>query len=117
MPADETPDLMPAPLYYSHKILERWPRTAIPARRRFLGPDAKSQVTLRYENGKPVAAPRSSSPPSTRRKGYDQGDKEARDRRALCPRSCAARGAGCRRDRHINPTGKFVIGGPDGDAA
>jgi S-adenosylmethionine synthetase len=50
----ETPELMPAPIYYAHRILIAWPRPAIPARTRMLGPDAKSQVTVRYENGKPV---------------------------------------------------------------
>ena len=54
---NETEELMPAPIYYSHRILKLLCRKrAIPARRRGLGPDAKSQVTLRYENGKPVRA-------------------------------------------------------------
>jgi S-adenosylmethionine synthetase len=53
---DETPELMPATLYYSHKILERMAADRHAGTVDFLEPDAKSQVTLRYENGKPVAA-------------------------------------------------------------
>ena len=55
---DETPELMPAPIYYAHKILENLThaRKAKANGAAVLGPDAKSQVTLRYENGKPVAA-------------------------------------------------------------
>ena len=54
--SDETPDLMPATLYYSHKILERMAADRHSGAAPFLEPDAKSQVTLRYEDGKPVAA-------------------------------------------------------------
>ena len=55
----ETPELMPAPIYYAHRILQAaWPRRATPARRTVLGPDAKSQVTVHYENGKPVGVDR-----------------------------------------------------------
>ena len=53
---DETPDLLPATLYYSHKILKRMADDRHSGRAPFLEPDAKSQVTLRYENGKPAAA-------------------------------------------------------------
>jgi S-adenosylmethionine synthetase len=73
---DETPDLMPATLYYSHKILERMAADRHSGAAPFLEPDAKSQVTLKFENGKPVAATASSSRPSTA-PGYDQGEKEA----------------------------------------
>jgi S-adenosylmethionine synthetase len=66
--ADDTPDLMPATLYYSHKILEQMAADRHSGAAPFLEPDAKSQVTLRYEGSKPVAAqPRSSSRPSTPR--------------------------------------------------
>ena len=73
---DETPDLMPATLYYSHKILERMAADRHSGAAPFLEPDAKSQVTLRFENGKPVAA--TAIVVSTQHaKGYDEGDKEA----------------------------------------
>ena len=73
---DETPDLMPATLYYSHKILERMAADRHSGAAPFLEPDAKSQVTLRYEDGKPVAA--TAIVVSTQHaKGYDEGDKEA----------------------------------------
>lgn len=52
----ETPELMPAPLYYSHKILELLANARHSGKEKGLGPDAKSQVTVRYENGKPVEA-------------------------------------------------------------
>src|SRR6202007_1951082 len=52
----ETPELMPAPLYYSHKILHVLSIARRSGREKTLGPDAKSQVTVRYENGKPVEA-------------------------------------------------------------
>ena len=73
---DETPDLMPATLYYSHKILERMAADRHSGAAPFLEPDAKSQVTLRYEGSKPVAA--TAIVVSTQHaKGYDEGDKEA----------------------------------------
>ena len=55
---DETPDLMPATLYYSHKILERMAADRHSGAAPFLEPDAKSQVTLKFENGRPVARDR-----------------------------------------------------------
>ena len=74
--ADETPDLMPATLYYSHKILEQMAADRHSGAAPFLEPDAKSQVTLRYEGSKPVAA--TAIVVSTQHgKGYDEGDKEA----------------------------------------
>ena len=73
---DETPDLMPATLYYSHKILERMAADRHSGAAPFLEPDAKSQVTLRFENGEPVAA--TAIVVSTQHgKGYDEGEKEA----------------------------------------
>src|SRR5205085_8327603 len=52
----ETPDLMPAPIYYAHKILEDLAKARHSGCEKGLGPDAKSQVTVRYEKGEPVAA-------------------------------------------------------------
>ena len=115
---DETPDLMPATLYYSHKILERMAADRHSGAAPFLQPDAKSQVTLRFENGKPAAA--TAIVVSTQHsEGYDEGDKEA-ELHAYVKRVVAdILPAGLLGDEtvyHINPTGSFVIGGPDGDA-
>src|SRR6188508_308040 len=73
---DETPDLMPATLDYSHKILAEMAADRHAGRAPFLEPDAKSQVTLRFEEGKPVEA--TAIVVSTQHaEGYDEGDKEA----------------------------------------
>ncbi len=114
---DETPDLMPATLYYSHKILERMAADRHSGAAPFLQPDAKSQVTLRYEGSLPVAA--TAIVVSTQHiAGYDEGTKEA-ELHAYVRRVVAdvippvlLRGT----EYHINPTGSFEIGGPDGDA-
>jgi S-adenosylmethionine synthetase len=114
---DETPDLMPATLYYSHKILERMAADRHSGAAPFLEPDAKSQVTLRYEGSLPVAA--TAVVVSTQHKaGYDAGEKEA-ELHAYVKRVVAdvippvlLRET----EYHINPTGSFEIGGPDGDA-
>jgi S-adenosylmethionine synthetase len=114
---DETPDLMPATLYYSHKILERMAADRHSGAAPFLEPDAKSQVTLRYEGSLPVAA--TAVVVSTQHKaGYDQGENEA-ELHAYVKRVVAdvippvlLRET----EYHINPTGSFEIGGPDGDA-
>ncbi|RXR30273.1 methionine adenosyltransferase [Sphingobium fluviale] len=115
---DETPDLMPATLDYSHKILERMAADRHSGAAPFLEPDAKSQVTLRFENGKPVAA--TAIVVSTQHApGYDTGDKEA-ELHAYVKRVVAellpAELLSDATVYHINPTGSFEIGGPDGDA-
>jgi S-adenosylmethionine synthetase len=115
---DETPDLMPATLYYSHKILERMAADRHSGAAPFLEPDAKSQVTLRFENGEPVAA--TAIVVSTQHgKGYDEGEKEA-ELKAYVRRVVAdvlpAELLSEETVYHINPTGSFEIGGPDGDA-
>jgi S-adenosylmethionine synthetase len=115
---DETPDLMPATLYYSHKILERMAADRHGGTAPFLEPDAKSQVTLRYDDGVPVAA--TAIVVSTQHgKGYDEGDSEAElkayVRRVVADVLPAALLSG-ETVYHINPTGSFEIGGPDGDA-
>ena len=115
---DETPDLMPATLYYSHKILERMAADRHSGAAPFLEPDAKSQVTLRFENGKPVAA--TTVVVSTQHgKGYDQGEKEAELHSYVKKVIAEVIPAELLSDEtvyHINPTGSFEIGGPDGDA-
>jgi S-adenosylmethionine synthetase len=115
---DETPDLMPATLDYSHKILERMARDRKDGTAPFLEPDSKSQVTLRYQNGKPVEC--TAVVVSTQHApGYDAGEKEAELRDYVKGVVASVLPEGLLTDEtvwHINPTGSFVIGGPDGDA-
>ena len=115
---DETPDLMPATLDYSHKILERMAADRHSGAAPFLEPDAKSQVTLRLVNNKPVAA--TAIVVSTQHKqGYDQGEKEAELKAYVKQVVADVLPDGLLSDDtvyHINPTGSFEIGGPDGDA-
>ncbi|NBC37070.1 methionine adenosyltransferase [Novosphingobium sp. FSY-8] len=115
---DETPDLMPATLYYSHKILERMAADRHSGAAPFLEPDAKSQVTLRFADGVPVAA--TAIVVSTQHApGYDEGAKEAELHAYVKAAIAAVIPAHLLSDEtvyHINPTGSFEIGGPDGDA-
>nr|WP_210340623.1 methionine adenosyltransferase [Methylocystis sp. Sn-Cys] len=111
----ETPDLMPAPLYYSHKILEKLAHARHSGKEKGLGPDAKSQVTVRYVDGKPVEATQI----VLSHQHVDESLSPA-DVRALAePYIREALPQGWITDNtvwHVNPTGKFFIGGPDGDA-
>ena len=115
---DETPDLMPATLDYSHKILERLAADRKSGAAPFLEPDAKSQLTLRYENGCPVAC--TAVVVSTQHgKGYHEGEKEAQLKEYVRSVVADMLPDGWLSDDtqwHINPTGAFEIGGPDGDA-
>ncbi len=115
---DETPDLMPAPIDYSHKILEQLAHDRKSGAAPFLEPDAKSQVTLRYEHGKPVGC--TAVVVSTQHaKGYDQGENEAELKSYVRKVVADVLPDGWLSDDtawHINPTGAFEIGGPDGDA-
>ncbi len=115
---DETPDLMPATLYYSHKILERMAADRHNKVAPFLEPDAKSQVTLRFKDGVPVAA--TAIVVSTQHgAGYDKGEKEAELKayvRKVVADIIPAELLSDQTVYHINPTGSFEIGGPDGDA-
>ena len=116
--SDETPDFLPATLYYSHKILERMAADRHSGAASFLEPDAKSQVTLRYVDSKPVAA--TAIVVSTQHaKGYDQGEQEAELHtyvKQVVADILPADLLGDETVYHINPTGSFEIGGPDGDA-
>lgn len=112
----ETPELMPAPIYYSHKILEDLAR----ARKNKvgdaakLGPDSKSQVTVRYENGKPVGV--TQIVVSHQHIVEDLSSRQVRDIIEPYVRKTLPDGwIGKDTVWHINPTGKFFIGGPDGD--
>jgi S-adenosylmethionine synthetase len=115
---DETPDLMPATLHYSHRILQRMAQDRHSGAAPFLEPDAKSQVTLRFENGKPVAC--TAIVVSTQhKKGYDEGQQEAELKAYVKKIVAEILPAELLSDAtvyHINPTGSFEIGGPDGDA-
>ncbi|HET7317147.1 MAG TPA: methionine adenosyltransferase [Sphingomicrobium sp.] len=115
---DETPDLMPATLDYSHKILLEMASDRHSGAAPFLEPDAKSQVTLRFVDGQPVEA--TAIVVSTQhRPGYDQGEKETELHdyvKAVVARVLPEELLNERTVYHINPTGAFEIGGPDGDA-
>jgi S-adenosylmethionine synthetase len=111
----ETPELMPAPLYYAHLILRRINELRKNADISVAGllPDAKSQVTLRYVDGKPVGA--TSVVLSTQ---HEEGMDQAEIKRLVWPIMESSFPAGWMPGEHevyVNPTGNFVIGGPDGD--
>ena len=111
----ETPELMPAPLYYSHKILERLAEARHSGKEKGLGPDAKSQVTVRYVEGKPVEATQIVLSHQHVDESLSPGDI----RSIVEPYIRAALPNGWITNTtvwHVNPTGKFYIGGPDGDA-
>ena len=112
----ETPELMPAPIYYSHKILEdlATARKTGEGGAAKLGPDAKSQVTVKYVDGKPVGVTQIVL--STQH--VDESLSSEDVRRIVEPYIRDTLPAGWISDEtvwHVNPTGKFVIGGPDGD--
>ena len=111
---DETDDLMPAPIYYSHKILKEMSRLRHSDRNSFLLPDSKSQITLQYKNGKPIKA--SSIVVSTQHvKDCSQEDIKDLVRSVL--KKILPEGWMCPEEEfYVNPTGIFEIGGPDGDA-
>jgi S-adenosylmethionine synthetase len=110
----ETEHLMPAPIYYAHNILRSLSEARHSGAEPGLGPDAKSQVTLLYENGVPVRA--TSVVVSTQHS--PDLDQEA-VREIVRPHVVNTLPAGwmCPEDEfYVNPTGRFVVGGPDGDA-
>ncbi len=112
---NETPDLMPAPIFYAHKILRLISEARHSGKEKVLGPDSKSQVTVQYENGKPVSV--REIVVSHQHLVEDISSKQIRDivepyvREAL-PKDWITP----KTIWHINPTGKFYIGGPDGDS-
>ena len=110
----ETPSLMPAPIYYSHDILKRLAAARHSGDLGWLGPDSKSQVTFRYEEGRPVGA--ESIVVSTQHaEEIDQDDIREAVRTVVT--EALPEGWMCPEERfYVNPTGRFVIGGPDGDA-
>jgi len=114
---DETPDLMPAPIYYAHRILQNLAdaRKAEEGEAAKLGPDAKSQVTVRYENDRP----REVTQIVLSTQHFDESWDSDKVREVVEPYiKDALSTIDIAKDCvwYINPTGKFVIGGPDGDA-
>ncbi len=122
--SDETPDLMPATLDYSHKILERMAADRKSGAAPFLEPDAKSQVTLRYANERPVEATAivvstQHAPGYFWHKGEGDAAKYATLRdyvKGVIAEVMPSELLTANTVYHINPTGRFEIGGPDGDA-
>lgn len=110
----ETDVLMPAAIYYSHRILHNIMDAVRSGKLKGLGPDAKSQVTLRYVDGTPTGAETvlvSIQHPE----GYTQ--QQVRDLIRPIVEETLPKGWMCKEEKFlVNPTGKFVIGGPDGDA-
>ncbi len=112
---DETPELMPAPIHYSHAILRRLAEVRKSGQEPTLRPDAKSQLSLRYEDGKPVHV--ENIVLSTQHESADQTSDDIRAIvepyiREVLPSGWISEAT----EWHVNPTGTFVIGGPDGDA-
>ena len=116
---DETPELMPAPIYYAHRLVERQAQLRKDGRMPFLRPDAKSQVTMRYVNGKPHSIdtvvlssqhdPDQSETPHKMKASFIEAIIEELIKPVLPP-------AWLKETKYlINPTGRFVIGGPQGD--
>ncbi len=111
---NETPELMPAPLFYAHQILRLIAEARHAGTEKVLGPDSKSQVTVQYENGKPVGV--REIVVSHQHLVEDMTSSQVRER--VEPYVRKALPEGWITDKtiwHINPTGKFYIGGPDGD--
>ncbi|WP_299438366.1 methionine adenosyltransferase [uncultured Rhodospira sp.] len=111
---DETDELMPAPIAFSHRILKSMAEARKSGAAPILGPDSKSQVTLRYVNGKPVGA--TSVVVSTQHDAA-AASEEVRELVRQHVLKALPDGWMCPEDEfYVNPTGRFVIGGPDGDA-
>ncbi|WP_281991373.1 methionine adenosyltransferase [Sulfitobacter geojensis] len=112
---DETEHLMPAPIHYAHAILRRLAEVRKDGTEPTLRPDAKSQLSVRYEGGKPVGV--SSIVLSTQHEFETQTSADIREIvepyiREVLPEGWIDKDT----QWHVNPTGVFVIGGPDGDA-
>ncbi len=110
----ETDVLMPSPIHYSHEILEVLAKARHSGEAAGLGPDSKSQLTLKYENGKPVGA---TSVVVSTQHSADLDQAEVKEIVRPYVEQVLPDGWMCPEDEfYVNPTGLFVIGGPDGDA-
>jgi S-adenosylmethionine synthetase len=117
---DETPELMPAPIYYAHRLVERQASLRRDGRLPFLRPDAKSQITMRYVDGKPHSidtvvlstqhSPDQSESPTKLKASFYEAVREELIKPVL-PKEWLTKDT----KYLINPTGRFVIGGPHGD--
>jgi S-adenosylmethionine synthetase len=111
---NETAELMPAPIFYAHRILHNIMNAIRSGKLKNLGPDAKSQVTLIYENGVPIGA---KTILVSIQHGEELTQKDVRNLIRPYVESSLPKGWMCEENMFlVNPTGKFVIGGPDGDA-
>jgi S-adenosylmethionine synthetase len=110
----ETPELMPAPIQLAHTILRKMAAARHAGQAPYFGPDAKSQVSLRYVDGKPVCA---TSVVVSTQHAPELSQDEVRELVRPFVLDTLAAGWMCPEDEfYVNPTGKFVIGGPDSDA-
>jgi S-adenosylmethionine synthetase len=110
----ETPELMPAPIYYAHAILRSLSKARHEGSAPKLGPDAKSQVSLQYVDGKPV---RATSVVVSTQHTPDIDQDEVREIVRPHVMNVLPEGWMCDEEHfYVNPTGRFVIGGPDGDS-
>ncbi len=110
----ETDVLMPAPIHYSHAILRSLAEARHSGAETGLGPDSKSQVTMRYEDGKPVGA---TSVVVSTQHGEELSQEDVREIVRPHVVNTLPDGWMCPEEQfYVNPTGRFVIGGPDGDA-
>jgi len=110
---DETPSLMPAPIHYSHEILKKLAELRHSGKADFLGPDSKSQLTIEYDNERPIKAHKIVVS-SQHKDGFNQ--TELKDFIMSFVKSILPEKWMCHNDDfYVNPTGRFVIGGPDGD--
>ncbi len=110
----ETDALMPAPIFYAHRILHEMAKARHAGRTPELGPDAKSQVTLVYENGMPVRA--DSIVVSTQHDEHATTERVEEIVRSFVDEMLPKGWVDNKTKFYVNPTGRFVIGGPDGDA-
>jgi S-adenosylmethionine synthetase len=109
----ETEPLMPAPIFYAHRILHEMAKARHTGRTPELGPDAKSQVTLAYENGKPV---RADAIVVSTQHGEDVTQQRVKEIvRGFVDEVMPKGWVNGHTKFYVNPTGRFVIGGPDGD--
>ena len=112
---DETSALMPAPIQYSHAILRKLADERKSGKLPQLGPDSKSQLTIEYENGKPVGV--TSIVLSTQHLDAQMTSNDVKDLVKSYIMDTLPEGwVSAQTEWHVNPTGAFVIGGPDGDA-